>query len=121
MLKSELFDLTLKTYENKLQHSKSSLKIIFSKPENIKTKKGLVDLKNIDGLISSCIDYETKINFLVQHKHILIGEEHLKNTIIKRENNVKKENSNVKKENRISDDIEIIERPCCCNNHSSNK
>ena len=65
MLTKEIYDLTIKTYETKLQHSKASLKFLFNSSENIETNNGSINLQNIDELLNNCIACEQKLNFLL--------------------------------------------------------
>tara|TARA_B100001057_G_C22804712_1_gene932890 strand:- start:970 stop:1329 length:360 start_codon:yes stop_codon:yes gene_type:complete len=112
MTSSDIFNLTIKTYETKLEHGKTSLKKIFNKPDDIETIDGSINLQNIDELLNNCINCEQKISFLREYKNILIKSD-TKNSSdieeIKEPKNIKLE-----KKNKKDDDIEIIEKPCNC-------
>ena len=123
MTSDDIFNLTIKTYETKLHHNKTSLKILFNKPDSIQTVNGSINLQNIDELLNNCIACEQKLNFLREHQHLLVKKEinnlqKIEEKIQKKENNI-----NIKIEKNDNDnDIEIIEKPCNCRcNMKSNK
>ena len=120
MTSNDIFNLTIKTYETKLEHNKTSLKMLFNNPGSIITVNGSINLQNIDELLNNCINCEQKLNFLREHQHLLI-KENTNNSQKIEEINPKKEinkNINIKIEknnkNDNDNDIEIIEKPCNC-------
>ena len=123
MTSGDIFNLTIKTYETKLEHNKTSLKILFNSSDSIPTVNGSINLQNIDELLNNCIACEQKLNFLREHQHLLVKKEinnlqKIEEKIQKKENNI-----NIKIEKNDNDnDIEIIEKPCNCRcNMKSNK
>ena len=122
MTSNDIFNLTIKTYETKLEHNKTSLKMLFNNPGSIETiDGGSINLQNIDVLLNNCINCEQKLNFLQEHKHLLINKninksQEIEEKIQKKEIN-KNINIKIEKNNKNDNDIEIIDKPCncCCN------
>ena len=129
MINNDIFNLAIKSYETKFEHAKTSLKLLFTNPNNIETVNGSIDLRIIDEILNNCINYEQKISFLRENKHILLQKDLNKSDNIqkilpnqdkiqKKENNInikiEKNNKNDNK-NDNDNDIEIIDKPCNCN------
>ena len=120
MTSNDIFNLTIKTYETKLEHNKTSLKALFNKPDSIETINGSINLRNIDELLNICINCEQKLIFLREHQDLLIKkdinnpqkiEEKIQKKEINKNINIKIEKNN---KNDNDNDIEIIEKPCNC-------
>ena len=122
MTSNDIFDLTIRTYETKLEHVKTSLRLLFTNPDKIDTMNGSIDLRIIDELLNNSINYEQKISFLREYKPVLLQKDSSKSQQIekiipsqdkiqKKENNI---NIKIEKNNKIDNDIEIIENPCNC-------
>ncbi len=132
MSSKDIFDLTVKTYETKLLHNKTSLKKIFNDP-NIDTINGSINLQTIDDLINNCVNNEQKLSFLYEHKRLFIQIDNKKSTEIEFINaNIKKEKNsettNIKENKKLKikskstddDDIEVIDKPCNCSCNKKN-
>ena len=117
MTSTDIFNLTIKTYETKLEHNKTSLKMLFNNPGSIETiDGGSINLQNIDVLLNNCINCEQKLIFLREYQNIFIKTNTNKSHEIEEIKPKKEKNINIKieKNNKNDNDIEIIEKPCNC-------
>ena len=123
----ELYKLAVSHYENKRLHGKTSLKFLFQNQNNVATTDGHINLEHVDNLLTACIEYEKKLEFLHEHREYLKGDNSETKTdtttkskkqdnVVKNktENTVNKVNIKIKEEHFNGNDVEIIEKCCKC-------